>query len=56
MIDLSERVHPRARIVNLRSTEHLRRWGVANTVRDHSAFGPDWPTQIEFRTSLAGYR
>ena len=56
VIDLSERVHPRARIVNLRSTEHFRRWGVADTVRDHSAFGPTWPTQVQFRTSLAGYR
>lgn len=56
VIDLSERVHPRARIVNLRSTEHFRRWGVADTVREHSAFGPDWPTQVQFRTSLAGYR
>jgi 2-polyprenyl-6-methoxyphenol hydroxylase-like FAD-dependent oxidoreductase len=29
---------------------------VADTVRDHSAFGPDWPTEVQFRTSLAGYR
>lgn len=56
VIDLSERLHPRARIVNLRSTEHFRRWGVADSVREHSAFGPDWPTQVQFRTSLAGYR
>ncbi|MGC0239641.1 FAD-dependent monooxygenase [Arthrobacter sp. SD76] len=56
VIDLSERVHPRARIVNLRSTELFRRWGVADTVRRHSAFGPNWPSQVQFRTSLAGYR
>lgn len=56
IVDLSERLHPRARIVNLRSTEHFRRWGVADTVREHSAFGPSWPSQIQFRSSLAGYR
>ncbi|MFF2300333.1 FAD-dependent monooxygenase [Arthrobacter sp. NPDC058127] len=56
VVDLSERLHPRARIVNLRSTEHFRRWGVADTVREHSAFGPTWPTQVQFRTSLAGYK
>jgi 2-polyprenyl-6-methoxyphenol hydroxylase-like FAD-dependent oxidoreductase len=56
VVDLSERLHPRARIVNLRSTEHLRRWGASDAVRQHSAFGPDWPSRIEFRTSLAGYQ
>lgn len=55
VVELSERVHPRARIVNLRSTEHFRRWGVADTVRKHSSFGPDWPSLVQFRTTLAGY-
>lgn len=55
VLDLAERVHPRARIVNLRSTEHLRRWGASDAVREHSAFPPDWPTRVEFRSSLAGF-
>jgi 2-polyprenyl-6-methoxyphenol hydroxylase-like FAD-dependent oxidoreductase len=56
VLDTTERVHPRARIVNLRSTEHLRRWDAADLVRERSKFGPDWPTTIQFRTSLAGHQ
>ncbi len=53
--DLAERSHPRARTANLRSAEHFRRWGISDAVRAETGFPIDWPSRVEFRTTLAGY-
>jgi 2-polyprenyl-6-methoxyphenol hydroxylase-like FAD-dependent oxidoreductase len=45
---------PRAKTTNLRTREHMRRWGIAATLRDASPFGVDYPPNIVFATSLAG--
>ena len=46
--------HPRANIVNARTMEFCRRWGVAEKVRA-AGLPPDFPHTILHVTSLAGY-
>lgn len=45
---------PRAKTTNVRTREHLRRWGIADTLADASPFGVDYPSNVLFVTSLAG--
>ena len=40
--------------VNARSMEFCRRWGIAGQVHD-CPFPDDWPLDVVFVTSLAGY-
>ncbi len=46
--------HPRTGLVAVRTMEFCRRWGIAQQVRD-CGFPPDFPLNIVFCTSLAGY-
>lgn len=46
---------PRAKTLNMRSLEHLRRWGVADAVRAASPTTDDLPTDIVFQTRLYGH-
>jgi 2-polyprenyl-6-methoxyphenol hydroxylase-like FAD-dependent oxidoreductase len=46
---------PRAKLTNLRSMEHARRWGIAEGLRDVAPLPRDYPRNILFVTSLAGY-
>jgi len=46
---------PRAKLTNVRSMEHARRWGVAERLRDVAPLPRDYPRTILFVTSLAGY-
>jgi 2-polyprenyl-6-methoxyphenol hydroxylase-like FAD-dependent oxidoreductase len=46
--------HPRATAINARSMEFMRRWGVADTVRDASA-PPDFPHTALYCTTLTGF-
>jgi 2-polyprenyl-6-methoxyphenol hydroxylase-like FAD-dependent oxidoreductase len=46
---------PRAKLTNIRSMEHARRWGIAPTLRRAAPLGADFPATIQFRTRLAGY-
>ena len=45
---------PRAKMTNVRSREHLRRWGIADTLRQASPIAPDRPSTIVFATRMNG--
>ncbi|WP_375393347.1 FAD-dependent monooxygenase [uncultured Sphingomonas sp.] len=46
---------PRAKTLNMRSLEHMRRWGIADAIRAASPSPPDLPTDIVFQTRLYGH-
>src|SRR6266568_1498315 len=46
---------PRAKTTNVRTREHLRRWGIAGALREASPMGIDYPSNVLFVTRLAGY-
>lgn len=52
--DSSRGPQPRAKTLNMRSLEHLRRWGIADAVRQASPSPSDLPTDIVFQTRLYG--
>ncbi len=45
---------PRAKTTNVRSMEHMRRWGIAQALRDAAPLPPDYPMDVVFATSLFG--
>src|SRR6202042_3848471 len=45
---------PRCKTVNVRSMEHLRRWGIADRLRARAPLSPSWSQDVVFCTSLAG--
>jgi len=57
LIERSERAGyaPRAKTTNVRTREHLRRWGIANLLAAASPFGIDYPSNVLFVTRLAGH-
>ena len=48
------RARPRCKTVNVRSMQHLRRWGIADRLRDRAPLSPAWSQDAVFCTSLAG--
>ncbi|WP_349291656.1 FAD-dependent monooxygenase [Achromobacter sp. Marseille-Q0513] len=46
---------PRAKTTNVRTREHLRRWGIADRLRATSPLGVDYPSNVVFCTRLAGF-
>ena len=48
------RARPRCKTVNVRSMQHLRRWGIAGRLRDRAPLSPAWSQDAVFCTSLAG--
>jgi 2-polyprenyl-6-methoxyphenol hydroxylase-like FAD-dependent oxidoreductase len=48
-------LNPRAKLTNVRSREHLRRWGIADELRRASGLPSDYPPSIVFATRLNGY-
>ena len=46
---------PRAKTTNVRTREHMRRWGIANALRAASPLGVSYPSNVLFVTRLAGY-
>ena len=46
---------PRAKTTNVRTREHLRRWGIADRLAAASPFGVTYPSNIVFATRLSGY-
>jgi 2-polyprenyl-6-methoxyphenol hydroxylase-like FAD-dependent oxidoreductase len=48
-------LNPRAKLTNVRSREHLRRWGIADELRRASGLPPDYPPNVVFATRLNGY-
>jgi 2-polyprenyl-6-methoxyphenol hydroxylase-like FAD-dependent oxidoreductase len=45
---------PRAKTTNVRTREHLRRWGIADTLRKASPIAADRPSTIVFATRMNG--
>ncbi len=45
---------PRAKTTNVRSMTHMRRWGIAEALRDAATLPRDYPTDIVFATSMFG--
>jgi len=45
---------PRAKTTNVRSMQHLRRWGIADKLRAAAPLPYDYPTDIVFSTRLFG--
>ena len=56
VIERNDRVgySPRAKTTNVRSREHLRRWGIADELRRASPIQPDYPPRIVFATRMCG--
>ena len=56
VVERSDRVGlaPRAKTTNVRSREHLRRWGIADALRRASPIDPDRPSTIVFATRMDG--
>lgn len=48
------RARPRCKTVNVRTMEHLRRWGVADRLRDRAPLSTTFSTDVVFCTSLTG--
>lgn len=46
---------PRAKTTNVRTREHLRRWGIADALRAASPLGVDYPSNVVFATRLSGF-
>ncbi len=46
---------PRCKTVNVRTMEHLRRWGVAEQLRERAPLPVAWSQDIVFCTSLTGF-
>ncbi len=47
--------NPRAKTTNVRTREHLRRWGLDEALRAASPIPPDYPSDIIFATRLDGH-
>jgi len=45
---------PRAKTTNVRTREHLRRWGIADRLREASPIAPDYPSDVVFATRMNG--
>jgi hypothetical protein len=44
----------RAKTTNVRTREHLRRWGIADELRRASPIAPDRPSTVVFATRMNG--
>ena len=58
LVERNDRVGyaPRAKTTNVRTREHLRRWGIADKLKAASPLGADYPSNIVFCTRLAGFQ
>jgi 2-polyprenyl-6-methoxyphenol hydroxylase-like FAD-dependent oxidoreductase len=52
--DVVTHARPRCKTVNVRTMEHLRRWGLADRLRERAPLSPSWSRDIVFCTSLTG--
>ena len=57
VVERNDRVgySPRAKTTNVRSREHLRRWGIADALRAASPIPPDYPPDVVFATRMNGH-
>lgn len=51
---LRKGLQPRAKTTNVRTMQHMRRWGIADALRRAAPLPQDYPTDIVFATSLFG--
>jgi 2-polyprenyl-6-methoxyphenol hydroxylase-like FAD-dependent oxidoreductase len=58
VVERNDRVgySPRAKTTNVRTREHLRRWGIAEALRAASPISPDYPSTVIFATRMNGHR
>ena len=49
------RARPRCKTINVRTMEHLRRWGIADRLRARAPLSPEFSTDVVFCTSLTGH-
>ena len=49
------RTRPRCKTLNVRTMEHLRRWGIAERLRERAPLPVEWSQSIVFCTSLVGH-
>lgn len=56
VVERNDRVgySPRAKTTNVRTREHLRRWGIADALRAASPMSPDYPSDVVFATRMNG--
>ena len=56
VVERNDRVgySPRAKTTNVRTREHLRRWGIADALRKASPIPPDYPPDVVFATRMNG--
>ena len=56
VVERNDRVgySPRAKTTNVRTREHLRRWGLADALREASPIPPDYPSNVVFATRMDG--
>jgi 2-polyprenyl-6-methoxyphenol hydroxylase-like FAD-dependent oxidoreductase len=57
VVERNDRVgySPRAKTTNVRTREHLRRWGIADALRQASPIAPDRPSTVVFATRMNGH-
>ena len=57
VIERNDRVgySPRAKCTNVRTREHLRRWGIAEALRAASPIRRDYPSNVVFATRMNGH-
>src|ERR1700752_5136771 len=53
--DTVSHARPRCKTINVRSMEHLRRWGIADRLREVAPLPTRWSQDIVFCTSLSGW-
>lgn len=56
VVERNDRVgySPRAKTTNVRTREHLRRWKIADALREASPISPDHPATVVFATRMNG--
>ncbi len=56
VVEQNDRVgySPRAKTTSVRTREHLRRWGIADDLRNASKLPADYPSNVVFATRMAG--
>jgi 2-polyprenyl-6-methoxyphenol hydroxylase-like FAD-dependent oxidoreductase len=56
VVEKNDRVgySPRAKTTNVRTREHLRRWGIADTLREASPIPANYPPNVVFATRMTG--
>ncbi|NMO03673.1 hypothetical protein HH308_20875 [Gordonia sp. TBRC 11910] len=48
------RLRPRAKTLNMRTLEHIRRWGLEEALRARAPLPPSWSSDVSFATTLLG--